>query len=103
MRGRGFILVVLLAAAAVGPAFTDAATDPSAVHAEVLDHLLEMAGRYQQEGALHQSMALYFSLLEKHPNAPQAALARDRLLRLADEFAAQGLRRHAAEILERLM
>lgn len=75
----------------------------SAGQPELLDRLLEMADAYRADHALQHAIELYFALVERHGDAPQAVRARERLVAIADREDAAGRRHQARAIYERLL
>jgi hypothetical protein len=69
----------------------------------LLERLLSMAQRYRKEGSSQQATELFWTLVEEHSEAPQAAAAKVELLALADEYECKDNRHMARSIYERLM
>ena len=71
--------------------------------ARVLARLLEMADAYRGENALRQAVAIYFTLVEKYEDSPEAAQAFDRLMEIAEQHERAGEPRNARGIYDRLL
>lgn len=69
----------------------------------VLDGLLRMADTYRVNGAMHQALELYFSLIGEHEGSPQAEEAVDRVLDIAARYEQAGELRQARSIYEQLL
>ncbi|HUT37481.1 MAG TPA: hypothetical protein VNE39_28635 [Planctomycetota bacterium] len=69
----------------------------------VLGRLLEMADTLRAHGKLHQSIELYFTLVEAHAGTDQAAQAFDRLVQTAEGYDEAGERHQARSLYERLL
>jgi hypothetical protein len=70
---------------------------------ELLDHLLAMADEYRAENALHHAMEIYHAIIQGRAGTPQASQARERLMEIANGYAAAGHRHQARELYERLL
>lgn len=70
---------------------------------EVLDQLLELAGRYLRSGLRRQAMVIWWSLVRRHAHTAQARSARELLVQLARRFESEGMNQAAREIFERLL
>lgn len=81
---------------------TTATTTPAASFL-MLERLLKMADSYRSTNALHQAAEMYFELVEKHPETPEAARAEQSLIEMGDNHQRQGELRQARSIFERLL
>lgn len=88
---------------AAAPAARVVADEAPAANPRVLNRLLAMADRYRSEGITMQAMEMYWKIYEDHPGTEQAERATDALLEIADGFEAEGARRLARSIYERLL
>jgi lipopolysaccharide biosynthesis regulator YciM len=69
----------------------------------VLSRLLQMADVYRRQQSPKQAIEMYFQLVESHGQTPEGQQARERLMRVAAEYEAQGLLRQARSIYEQLL
>ena len=69
----------------------------------VLDRLLEMADTLRAYGKVHQSIEVYFTLVEAHAGTGQAGRAFDRLVQIAERYDEAGERHQARSLYERLL
>jgi acyl-CoA synthetase (AMP-forming)/AMP-acid ligase II len=69
----------------------------------VLAHLLKMADGYLAAHAVHQAMAIYFEVFEKHGGTQEAGQAHERLLEIADHCEKAGEFHQARSIYERML
>jgi len=69
----------------------------------VLAHLLKMADGYLAARAVHQAMAIYFEVFEKHGGTQEAGRAHERLLEIADHYEKAGEFHQARSIYERML
>ena len=76
------------------------AVDPAA---QMLAHLLKMADGYLAQGALWQAMEIYMKIVKQHDETPEARLARERLLWIAERHEKNGKGHLARSIYERLL
>lgn len=74
-----------------------------AANPRVLSRLLAMADRYRSEGVTMQAMEMYWVLYDNHPGTEHAERAADALLDIADGFEAEGAKRMARSIYERML
>jgi hypothetical protein len=68
-----------------------------------LARLMKVADGYFVSGAVRQATELYFQILEKHADTPQAARARERLMAIAERYEKANERRQARSLYERLL
>jgi len=76
------------------------AVDPAS---PLLAHLLAMADGYLAQGALWHAMEIYLKIVERHDEAPEARLACQRLLGIAERHEKNGKGHLARSIYERLL
>jgi len=76
---------------------------PSRTQSRVLAHLLKMADGYLAARAVHQAMAIYFEVFEKHGGTQEAGRAHERLLEIADHYEKAGEFHQARSIYERML
>ncbi|MCX5656491.1 MAG: hypothetical protein NTY65_17790 [Planctomycetota bacterium] len=76
------------------------AADPAS---PLLAHLLKMADGYLAQGALWNAMEIYLKIVERHNEAPEARLACERLLWIAERHEKNGKDHLARSIYERLL
>lgn len=69
----------------------------------MLEHLLAMAQRYRKEGNSRQATEMFWSLIEEHPETPQADAAKAELLALAESYERAGNQHMARSMYERLL
>lgn len=69
----------------------------------LLEHLLVMAQRYRKELNLREATELFWSLVEEHPDTPQANAAKLELQQLAKGYERAGAPHMARSIYERLL
>jgi hypothetical protein len=69
----------------------------------LLAHLLKMADGYLDQGALWNAMEIYLKIVERHNEAPEAGLACERLLWIAERHEKNGKGHLARSIYERLL
>lgn len=69
----------------------------------LLEHLLVMAQRYRKELNLREATELFLSLVEEHPDTPQANAAKLELQQLAEGYERAGAPHMARSIYERLL
>jgi len=79
---------------------SEPAVDPAA---QMLAHLLKMADGYLAQGALWQAMEIYLKIVKQHDETPEARLARERLLWIAERHEKNGKGHLARSIYERLL
>jgi hypothetical protein len=68
----------------------------------LLPRLLNIANGYRVAGDLRQASDIYFTLVEEHPQTPEAARAWVLLLQIGEEYERQGETRQARSLYERL-
>jgi len=66
-------------------------------------HLLKMADGYLAQGALWNAMEIYLKIVERHDEAPEAGLACERLIWIAERHEKNGKGHLARSIYERLL
>ena len=93
-------VVTVLPPAPADPAA--AAVQPEAVN-PLLTRLLKIADSYLRENAFRQAIEIYFELVEKHPNTPEAEQARQRLAEIGEYYERWGEFRQARSLYERLL
>jgi hypothetical protein len=76
------------------------AVDPAA---QMLAHLLQMADGYLAQGALWHAMEIYLKIVKQHDETPEARLACERLLWIAERHEKNGKGHLARSIYERLL
>jgi hypothetical protein len=76
------------------------AADPAA---RMLAHLLKMADGYLARGALWQAMEIYLKIVKQHDETPEARLACERLLKIAEWHEKNGKGHLARSIYEQLL
>jgi len=76
------------------------AVDPAA---QMLAHLLKMADGYLAQGALWQAMEIYLKIVKQHDETPEARLACERLLKIAERHEKNGKGHLARSIYEQLL
>jgi len=76
---------------------------PSRTQSRVLAHLLKMADGYLAARAVHQAMAIYFEVFEKHGGAQEAGRAHERLLEIAGDYEKAGEFHQARSIYGRML
>ena len=69
----------------------------------LLAHLLAMADGYLAQGALWQAMEIYLKIVKQHDETPEARLACERLLWIAERHEKNGKGHLARSIYERLL
>ena len=69
----------------------------------LLAHLLKMADGYLAQGALWQAMEIYLKIVKQHDETPEARLACERLLWIAERHEKNGKGHLARSIYERLL
>ena len=69
----------------------------------LLAPLLKMADGYLAQGALWQAMEIYLKIVERHDEAPEARLACERLLWIAERHEKNGKNHLARSIYEQLL
>ena len=69
----------------------------------VLAHLLKMADGYLAAHAVHQALAIYFEVFEKHGGAQEAGRAHERLLEIAGDYEKAGEFHQARSIYGRML
>ncbi|MGQ0708626.1 MAG: hypothetical protein ACT4NV_02645 [Rhodoferax sp.] len=69
----------------------------------MLGRLLALGQRYRQEGNLRQATELFWTLVEEHPQTPQAEAAKLALLELAEGYGRAGAQRMERSMYERLL
>jgi len=69
----------------------------------LLAHLLAMADGYLDQGALWNAMEIYLKIAEQHNETPEAKLACERLLWIAERHEKNGKGHLARSIYERLL
>ena len=69
----------------------------------VLVELLKLADTYRGTGSVRQGIEIYFELVEKYDETPEARMAGERLLEVARAFERGGELRQARGIYERLL
>lgn len=88
--------------AQLGPEAPPAPARPD--HGRVLlARLLKMADGYRAANQVHQAIEMYFHLLERYPDAPEAAQAEERLIAIGDRLERGGELRQARSLFERLL
>ena len=64
--------------------------------------LMRIADTYREQNNLRQATEMYFDILHKYPDAPEARLAHERLMELAAYYESRGELRQARYICEQL-
>ena len=75
----------------------------SPVDSTPLSRLLRMAENYRTFNALRQALEIYWEIVEQHPETPEAAQARERLLAIGAQYEREGKLRQARALYERLL
>jgi len=89
---------------ALAPSPTDLPpADDTACGSSLLGRLLKMADGYRAGNQIHQATEMYFQLVERHSQTPEAAQARERLIAIGDSHERCGELRQARSIFERLL
>ena len=70
---------------------------------QMLAHLLRMADGYLAQGALWQAMEIYLKIVKQHDGTPEARLACERLLKIAERHEKNGKGHLARSIYEQLL
>ena len=83
------------------PAVT--ASAGSVLRQALLARLLRMAQRYRQEGNARQATEMFWTLIQEHPDTPEAAAAQAELLSLAEGYERDGNQHMARSMYEKLM
>jgi hypothetical protein len=95
------------AASVAGPAVAtlDESTPASRPRAPtaLLVKLLEMADGYAKTGAKHLALDLYFAIIDRYSEAPEADRARQRLMEIAQQYERAGETHQARSLYERLL
>ena len=76
------------------------AADPAS---RMLAHLLKMADGYLAQGALWHAMEMYLKIVKQHDETPEARLACERLLWIAERHETNGKGHLARSIYEQLL
>ena len=88
----------------LAPSFDEVLSQPAADPASpLLAHLFKMADGYLAQGALWQAMEIYLKIVEQHQSTPEAGLACERLLKIAERHEKDGKGHLARSIYERLL
>ncbi len=66
-------------------------------------HLLKLADHYLAHRAIHQAMAIFFELVEDHPDTSEASQARQQLMEISEQYEKEGRLHQARSIYERLL
>ncbi len=69
----------------------------------MLERLFAMSLRYRKEGNLRQASEMFWTLVQDHPDTPQAEAAKAELLLLAESYERAGNQHMARGMYERLM
>lgn len=69
----------------------------------MLEHLLDMAQRYRKDGNSREATEMFWSLIEEHPETPQADAAKSELLAMAESYERAGNQHMARSMYERLL
>jgi hypothetical protein len=69
----------------------------------LLAHLLKMADGYLDQGALWNAMEIYLKIVKQHGETPEARLACERLLWIAERHEKNGKAHLARSIYEQLL
>jgi len=64
--------------------------------------LMRIADTYREQNNFRQATEMYFDILHKYPDAPEARLAHERLMELAAYYESRGELRQARYICEQL-
>jgi hypothetical protein len=85
------------------PAHVEVAVEvASPVRSRALGRLLALADGYLRSDSLHQALEMYFNLMDRYPDAPEALQAEERLLEVANRHEQAGELRSARAIYERM-
>jgi len=76
---------------------------PEPASPPALVHLAKMADVYFASGAVRQATELYFEILERHADTPEAVQARARLMAIAEGYERAHATRQARSLYERLL
>jgi hypothetical protein len=77
-------------------------TTKSTYQNRAIGMLMRIADTYREQNNLRQATEMYFDILHKYPDAPEARLAHERLMELAAYYESRGELRQARYICEQL-
>jgi TolA-binding protein len=64
--------------------------------------LLRVANALEEEGKVHQALTPYLKLIERYPDSPEASVAIERVLAIADDMRKMGQHHMAMSVFDRL-
>jgi len=64
--------------------------------------LLRVASALDEQGKVHQALDPYLKLVERYPNSPEASVAADRVLAIAEDMRERGQHHMAISVFDRL-
>ena len=77
-------------------------TTKSTYQNRAIGMLMRIADTYREQNNFRQATEMYFDILHKYPDAPEARLAHERLMELAAYYESRGELRQARYICEQL-
>jgi tetratricopeptide (TPR) repeat protein len=69
----------------------------------VLARLLKVANGFEEQGNIHQAIALYSKILQKYPDSKEAEEARTALFNLAEKYLKEGNTYHALALYDKMV
>jgi len=64
--------------------------------------LLRVANALDEQGKVHQALTPYLKLIERYPNSPEASVATERVLAIAEDMRKMGQHHIAMSVFDRL-